>query len=292
MSDPDRPGRLTPRDYWEGLHRAPAAPGGGEPRRGPRSALQGLLGPSAAAFLHGGGHRQYLIDEVLLAPYVPSRPGWSLLEVGSAPGRRLLHLSRRFGCLPFGVDFSAPGVEASRRAFVQAGFDPENVLLADFLLPDFQRARRESFDVVFSIGLVEHFEDARTAVAAHAALVRPGGLLVVAIPNLLGVNRWLTRRFDPDALDRHNLAIMRRGAFEGLFEGLGLIPLFGGYVGTFPLGLLHAPAAGWRRRILRAGWRVEALAELALWALLGTRHPRARWISPYLAYVGRRPPAP
>jgi 2-polyprenyl-3-methyl-5-hydroxy-6-metoxy-1,4-benzoquinol methylase len=43
---------------------------------------------------------------------------------------------------------------------------------------------REAFDVVLSGGFIEHFTDVAAIVQKHLQLLKPGGRLVVMIPNL------------------------------------------------------------------------------------------------------------
>ncbi|HAK62570.1 MAG TPA: hypothetical protein DCO82_04935 [Alphaproteobacteria bacterium] len=59
------------------------------------------------------------------------------------------------------------------------------------------------FDFVFSNGLLEHFTDTPGAVAACAAFLRPGGLMITLIPNMTGAPGWLQRFFDRELYEKH-----------------------------------------------------------------------------------------
>lgn len=61
----------------------------------------------------------------------------------------------------------------------------------DVLQP--QQSAALPFDVVFSVGLIEHFDTAgtRRAIAAHFAKVRPGGLVLITFPTPTLVYRSL-----------------------------------------------------------------------------------------------------
>jgi 2-polyprenyl-3-methyl-5-hydroxy-6-metoxy-1,4-benzoquinol methylase len=52
-----------------------------------------------------------------------------------------------------------------------------------------------SFDVVYSVGLVEHFDEPAGVIEQHVRFARPRGITVVSIPGY-GVQRY----FDPDNL--------------------------------------------------------------------------------------------
>jgi SAM-dependent methyltransferase len=73
-----------------------------------------------------------------------------------------------------------------------------------------------SFDVVYSCGLIEHFDDPRALVAKHAALLAPGGVALIAVPNYGGVFGRIQARFHPENLTVHNLAIMTPQAMAQL----------------------------------------------------------------------------
>jgi len=282
---------LTDPAYWDGLHPetdgapSPARPSKGSPLK---RLVRILAGPSTLDFVAAGGYRQYLVVERILARHLPVRSDWDVLEVGSAPGKRLLELRRRFGYRPHGVDYSVRGVEQNRRLFAAAGLDPTAIEQADFFSGDYQRRHAGRYEVVYSNGFIEHFTDARDPVARHVDLLKPSGRLVIIIPNLTGLNLLLARFFNPDIIPLHNLQIMTLPAFERLFDGLPLQRLFCGYAGLFSFGLQNTPPGSWKRLLLRVAWNLEAAGEVALWRTLGPHAPAHPRLSPYLIYVGKR----
>src|SRR4051812_15040045 len=230
---------LTQQSYWEDVHREHV---------GVRSMLSRLISPRAAEFLLRR-HTDDVIYKTAVGPHLPPRRDWRLLEVGSAPGDRLLFLHERFGYEPWGVEYTEAGVEANRALFKRHGHDPDHVIHADFFDPHFQHEHRGAFDVVFSHGFIEHFDDPASVVRQHLDLVKPGGRLVVHIPNLSGLNAVLTRFFNPRLLDYHNLTIMKRHAFARLFELPGLYTRFCDYVGIFTFNLQAPEPDSWKSRV-------------------------------------------
>ena len=140
------------------------------------------------------------------------------------------------------------------------------------------------FDVVYSLGLIEHFSDLTDVVAAHARLVRPGGTLIIGAPNIVGVNRWFMKRLGPERLAVHNPDCLRPELWDEFEQRLDLEPRFRGYVGGFEPGVF-------------AVLERKSPATLPLWALtLGLVHsvgqhlPSLRrfnpaWLSGYLIGV-------
>jgi len=104
------------------------------------------------------------------------------LEVGAGGSRILPYLARKFGFEIFGSDFSLAGCRLARANAALQGVPLRTVcedLFQSSLAP-------ESFDLVYSAGLVEHFDDTRAAVKEHFRLTKPGGRLVIIVPNFQG----------------------------------------------------------------------------------------------------------
>jgi SAM-dependent methyltransferase len=160
----------------------------------------------------------------------------SVLEIGGAPGGYLVHLWRAFGHHVCVLDNSPAGIELTRKNFELLGV-PGRVLERDMF------ARNEpnlKFDIVYSLGLIEHFQDTTSVIDAHLRYMKPGGTLIVGCPNFRGVNGVLLRRLSPALLGWHNLDamnIVRWSHFERKFD---LDVKFRGYVAGFQ------PATFWR----------------------------------------------
>ena len=191
--------------------------------------------------------------------FIPTDSPRAILEIGGAPGGYTVHFRRRFGHRVCVLDNSPVGVEMTRRNFESLGI-PGEVLQQD-MFDD--AAAKPQFDVVYSCGLIEHFADTSSAVAAHLAYLKPGGTLIIGCPNLLGaINRMLFKRLSPSVLNWHELAVMDVRRWPEFEQALGLRVRFRGYIAGFQ------PAAFSRCErhsvIDRALWRV--LMELGrLW---------------------------
>jgi SAM-dependent methyltransferase len=132
-------------------------------------------------------------------------PGLRVLDAGCGMGR-WLHFARQEGARIVGMDVSAAIDVAAQREGAAADF-----VQADLRQPPFPP---ESFDLVYSLGVVHHVSDPAAAVRTLAALVRPGGSLRLYVYRsleddplvrraLLGVVtalRRVTTRLPPDAL--------------------------------------------------------------------------------------------
>jgi len=146
----------------------------------------------------------------LLRPAV--RPGMRVIELGCAPGKILAWVAARLGAKVSGLDYSERGIVWARQLFAALAL-PADLRCEDVFRTTFEPA---TFDVVYSAGLIEHFEDPRDIVRLHVALAKPGGLAIIAVPDYGGIYGRLQRWLDPANLALHNLRIMNTGALAGL----------------------------------------------------------------------------
>ncbi|HEY7957883.1 MAG TPA: methyltransferase domain-containing protein [Polyangia bacterium] len=127
-------------------------------------------------------------------------PGARFCEVGAGGSAWPAYVARTYRAESWGIDFSRPGLAMTARAAARAG---QTVKLVEGDLFDRARLPAHHFDVVYSGGFVEHFPDAAPLMRRLAELVRPGGVVVTAVPHLRGLNGWLQRRVDPGCFARH-----------------------------------------------------------------------------------------
>ena len=168
--------------------------------------------------------------------FLASNSRLSVLEVGGAPGGYLAHVWRQFGHEVCVLDNSPVGIE-SHSAELQAARYPGTGAEGDLFAPDDTAPK---FDIVFSLGLIEHFADTHAVVAAHLAYLKPGGTLIVGCPNFQGINLALLRELSPSLLDWHNLEAMDIADWPSFERRLGLEVKFRDYVGGFQ------PSMFWR----------------------------------------------
>lgn len=200
-----------------------------------------------------------------------------VLEIGCAPGRWLAFVSREFGLAVSGIEFTADGAAATRRNLELLGVQQADIREGDFLTV----TPSPRYEVVVSFGFVEHFTDVEAVIARHAAWVRPGGLLIIGVPNFRGVHGWLQKALDPEVLAHHNLAIMDVDRLAEIGPPSGLVTESVEYLGSLEPSL----------PIARAGIRgfAEFVAKIALRAVRVVRRApvigRAmdRWNNPLVS---------
>ena len=261
---------LTDRAFWDRRHQGsrPAAAGVSRRRR-------------FLLWLNRGfdSHYHFLTTHIL-GQYLPR--GGRIIELGCAPGRTLLDLCARFGMTPFGIDSSDVGYQATLDEFQRKGVDPRGIIHGDFADPAFRRRYRESFDVVYSGGLIEHFTDPAAVVAYHVELLKPGGRLVVSVPNLRAALYYpVASLTQPEVLAAHNLDVMRLPAFRAVFANEPLRTDFCDYLGFLNVAFMFRPG----NRLI---YYLQLAIDTTMIRVAGRRDLRNRHTSPYLLYVGTK----
>jgi SAM-dependent methyltransferase len=162
-----------------------------------------------------------------LAAHACVEPASKVLEIGCAPAKWLVFYAERFGATVEGIEYSAKGVELSRMNMSAAGVEG-TVHEADFF--EFEP---KPFDLVLSLGFIEHFDDVDRAFAQHVKFVGPRGRLAIGVPNYRGLNRVLQRWSDPAHLRLHNADAMEPSLYRRLAASHGLEVVHLGYLGGF-----------------------------------------------------------
>lgn len=180
-------GHMTTQQYWEQVHAGQ-----------PRMRLPSLLVAATRNL------------QRLLSAHI--RPGMDVLEIGFAPGKQLAHVARVFKANVTGLDFSLQGVSFAKTMFSRLGI-PADLRCEDVFASTLASNR---FDFVYSVGLIEHFDDPRPLVRRHVEFLKPGGTALILIPNYRDLYGRLQQYFDPDNLTIHNLNIMTCEALRSL----------------------------------------------------------------------------
>ena len=148
----------------------------------------------------------------------------------------------------------------------------------------------EPVEVVYSLGLIEHFDDVEAVARAHLRHLKPGGVLLIGAPNLSGVNAPLFRRLSPSIFETHDARSADPRAWEAFERSLGLEVPHKAYIGGFE------PELFWRLESRRKHDWLLAISLKHLGRLF--RRPRLRRLrtidhrlwSAYVVAVYRKPP--
>jgi len=127
--------------------------------------------------------RYYAANEQrLFTEHLPPLAGLRVLKTDlwdEAKNTRILAWAAHRGARAFGIDISEPTVVQARAAFTR-GSDPLRAAAADVRALPFRDA---SFDAIYSMGTIEHFDETEQAVKEMARVLKPGGCAIIGVPN-------------------------------------------------------------------------------------------------------------
>jgi SAM-dependent methyltransferase len=175
----------------------------------------------------------------ILSHYLPPNTAGTFLEVGAYPGKYLWYFHNYYGYAPWGVEYVESCAREAQQMLTAANV-PGRIIIDDFFnLKKESWGHPQGWDLVASFGFVEHFKKPIAVVAKHLEMTRPGGFVVVAVPNHFGWNGRILRHVDKDKWRQHNG--MSLGNLTEAFKLAGyntiLFAGFTGHIGFWNTGL-------------------------------------------------------
>jgi SAM-dependent methyltransferase len=207
------------------------------------------------------------------------------LEIGCAQSRWLPYFAREWGYVVTGLDYSELGCLQSRVLLAREGVAGE-IFHQDLFCPEPRQLA--SFDLVFSNGVVEHFEDTGTVLHQMAAYLKPGGLMITLVPNLAG---WLGGL--QKLVSQEVMAIHRPLTREELAEAhvaAGLHPHICNYLAFLHFSVVNSGDRwrGWRKTCFFKGLKGATVLARTL-SRLCPGLPADRRTAGYIACLAQKP---
>ncbi len=141
----------------------------------------------------------------------------------------------------------------------------------------FAFATDKRYDVVFSSGFIEHFEDTENVIKRHVDLLSEQGQLLILIPNFLGLNGKIQRRFDKENLEAHNLKSMEIPRLKEIMRRFELRDTSVDYLGKPMVWLEPKPENRGKRKWVKTLSYAIKLAPV-----------KGKFLSPYIAIYARK----
>jgi SAM-dependent methyltransferase len=255
-------GATTPAQAASGLRAGLA----GDYRRARWGYTQGSAVPGGRLIPRIAPSRGALVDREIR--HLPATPGGRLLDVGCGSGAFIAQMAA-LGWQAQGIDPDPAAVARAR----EAGLTVTQGTLAD-LDPD---EHAGSFDAVTLSHVIEHLYDPAGDLRRIKLLLRPGGLLWIATPNLEALGHRRFRRDWRGLEPPRHLVLFTRASLEGLLQRTGFEPL--APPSAFPHGvqMFSESAAIAQGRLANEGplnltRRLRVLAEIA--NRVSLRNPR------------------
>lgn len=142
-----------------------------------------------------------------------------IMDCGCGEGLMLRFMVEQFANIDaYGIEYS-DAIHKAERMASELGHT-FNLVHGD-LFQDWAPEYRERFDVVLSVGLIEHFERPGEVLAQMEKILKPGGALITIIPNFNGVFNFLWKLYDKKNYAYH--VPIRHNEFIDLHRELGLL---------------------------------------------------------------------
>jgi 2-polyprenyl-3-methyl-5-hydroxy-6-metoxy-1,4-benzoquinol methylase len=140
-----------------------------------------------------------------------------LLEIGCAGSAWLPYFAKEFGFKVFGLDYSEIGCQQALNVLSNEGVKGE-IFCADFFKPP--EFVFEKFDVVISFGVAEHFKDTSACIKEFSKYLKPGGIMITNIPNMVGISGKIQKTINRPVFDIH--VLLDKHSLRKVHERAGL----------------------------------------------------------------------
>lgn len=116
--------------------------------------------------------------------YTEKNKKYLFIELGCGGSSFLPYLAKKYDNFQlFGIDKSFAGCKLAK--IIEKDWNSAtNIICGDILK---NPIKSEKFDIVFSFGLIEHFDNPDKVLEKHIELLKPGGLLICIVPNVCGL---------------------------------------------------------------------------------------------------------
>lgn len=180
-------------------------------------------------------------------------PNGRILELGIAPGKLAREYHRlRDDIVIDGVDISEVGIDETRRIFAQNGIKGA-LHIADLRGLD----GNDTYDLVCSHGLIEHFENYKDIVEDHFRFAKPGGAVFITIPDYASSPvHGLLKRFSQETIDTHVMDCMSEKALRAALQDApaDTIDIFRYGGSLLPHSAINPGFGGKAYRMVCRGW--------------------------------------
>jgi 2-polyprenyl-3-methyl-5-hydroxy-6-metoxy-1,4-benzoquinol methylase len=226
------------------------------------------------------GEIKSVLFEDIFFKYLNRSEGKSCIEIGCVPGRFLAFISKKFGYFPEGIDYVESTKKITEETLQNNGIKNYRIYKEDFL----KWIPLKQYDLVCSFGFIEHFRGNanREMVRKHIDLIKPGGKLIMDIPNFNYCQYLFHFLLNREILRQHNIKIMNLSYFKKIAEDYNLrilhLDYYGGLFGYF--GLSDKP-----NLFQRAFYK---LLRLIAKKTKGLAMLNNRFLSPFIIFVSEK----
>lgn len=158
----------------------------------------------------------------------------SIMEIGCGNSNWLPYIEKKYHLKIYGIDYSEIGCEMVINKLKNEN-NKKNIFCIDFFDEE-TVGKIPKVDLIFSLGVVEHFSNTKDVLRIYLSMLSDGGILLTEIPNMTRINGWLTKIYQPEVYKIHK--ILTIADLKRYYQELEIKYLCSGHLGTFSLGLI------------------------------------------------------
>ncbi len=209
-----------------------------------------------------------------------------IIEIGCGSSAWLPYFYKEYGLDVYGIDYSQIGCEiAEKNLEYFINIRKKRIWQMDLFSID--TTKTGFYDIVFSYGVIEHFDDPRIAIDSISKLLKPGGIIITVVPNFLGIFGLIQRIFMNDIYKIHKLINKN----EIINYHTQYIPKYSNFFGTFYLEVVPWVNIKIKNIILKKILlKFVYLFSQFMSLILKNFHIKfeSKYFSPYIVYVGEK----
>lgn len=153
----------------------------------------------------------------------------TIIEIGGYPARYLSYLSNKYALIPTCLDYNSDS-DRVHHSMHEMGVENYSILNEDFT----KFRTQQMYDIVLSIGFIEHFKNYEEILDKHIEYLNPKGKVLIMIPNKRYLRRIYGFLCDYKNLKAHNLKTMSFNVFKEFSKRNNLQIESLEYYGGFP----------------------------------------------------------
>ncbi len=122
----------------------------------------------------------------IVKPYLEQKSGGQLIELGCGDSYWLSYFAKEYRYKVSGMDFSRERLMRTREKLEYQGIENHELVCED--VTKVRESWRNKFDVVYSRGVIEHFNSPLEVFKIFTEYMKPDGLMITEVPHLKG--KW------------------------------------------------------------------------------------------------------
>jgi cyclopropane fatty-acyl-phospholipid synthase-like methyltransferase len=202
----------------------------------------------------------------------------SIVEIGCSLSANLLYFNKYYRYQINGFDYEKVSALKTQEIYEGMGYEA-NIYHRDF----FSKDKSETYDVVSSFGVFEHFENLDQSIKQIKHYLKDDGIILTVIPNMNGVVGFFQKLLNRKVYDVH-IPYTKEEILEA-HKNAGFDTLFCNYYGLYQSGVINVSGIKYetitRKLLAIPGKPLYFLSKFFHWDF------SSKIISPYVIYIGK-----